>query len=456
MGGKKEKNKSFGSIIVLIWVLIAIIIYFSFIPKITFSASTQSWRWEVDYPFGPPDSNQLPDYILTIYKLSFWVGTFLAVLMIIIGGVQWMSSAASPQVKMDAKDRITKSIIGLILLFAVYIILYSINPELTVIKDINLPEEANEEMGFDAVETLQAPEECEANSQEKSAINIKARNQLPLCGNYCFYFCTGDKEQAKKMKLSGLGETVNAFPDDFWETEERSKLGLDADFGYTTGHDPGSGKDVAWCGCYRLPDFVEEVKRQKIEELLKKEGKNKTEDLSQESKDEILDQFGFRYLGTHVFDNLCESLDTEKNNCKDRCGTMCFHACRQLYNNYGDTVFGVLSSWNAGSSTDLVWCDCYQGPKTSKIEKEDKEGNKLTFDFHLSEVITYGYYSNCGNHKEKGLVPQGQPCEAAGTDYPRCGQYCYQYCKARGYKFGVISAGFYGAGLDEAYCTCFK
>lgn len=91
--------------------------------------------WELDYPWNPPKPN-LPEYINYIYKFSFWVGAFLAIIMIIIGGIEWSGAAANPQLKAAAKNKITRSIIGLITLFSIFIILNTINPDLTSLKDL--------------------------------------------------------------------------------------------------------------------------------------------------------------------------------------------------------------------------------------------------------------------------------------------------------------------------------
>ena len=72
-------------------------------------------------------------YISYIFKFSIALAAFLAVLMIIIGGFQYVTSDI-PGAKGDARQRIENAIYGLILIFASYLILYTIDPRLVQVK----------------------------------------------------------------------------------------------------------------------------------------------------------------------------------------------------------------------------------------------------------------------------------------------------------------------------------
>ncbi|RZN42892.1 MAG: hypothetical protein EFT35_01515 [Methanophagales archaeon ANME-1-THS] len=52
--------------------------------------------------------------------------------MLVIGAIQFTASAALPSARSEAKDRMTGAILGLLLLFATYVILNTINPELVM------------------------------------------------------------------------------------------------------------------------------------------------------------------------------------------------------------------------------------------------------------------------------------------------------------------------------------
>jgi len=70
------------------------------------------------------------DYIKNIYQIGIGIAGALAVLMIVIGGIKYIGSAANPSLKGDAKSQIWAAIGGLILALMSYIILNTINPKL--------------------------------------------------------------------------------------------------------------------------------------------------------------------------------------------------------------------------------------------------------------------------------------------------------------------------------------
>jgi len=75
------------------------------------------------------DQINIEGYISYVYKLFLAVGVFLAVVMIIWGGFEWMLSAI-PFVKLHAKERISNAIWGLLMLLSSYLILQTIDPRL--------------------------------------------------------------------------------------------------------------------------------------------------------------------------------------------------------------------------------------------------------------------------------------------------------------------------------------
>lgn len=69
-------------------------------------------------------------YIASIYKMAIGIAGALAVLMIVIGGIQYTASMGNPGAIGAAKTRIWAAISGLILALFSYIILNTINPDL--------------------------------------------------------------------------------------------------------------------------------------------------------------------------------------------------------------------------------------------------------------------------------------------------------------------------------------
>jgi len=61
---------------------------------------------------------------------AFRLAGILAFIMIVFAGFQYLTSGGNTAQQKDAQERIMNAIIGLILLFAFYIILYTINPNI--------------------------------------------------------------------------------------------------------------------------------------------------------------------------------------------------------------------------------------------------------------------------------------------------------------------------------------
>lgn len=81
-------------------------------------------------------------YINVIYTYGLGAASIIAVVMIMIGGAQYIigsrGGGGSEEVS-KAKDRIRNAAVGLVLLLVIYAILYTVNPALTVFKTIELP-----------------------------------------------------------------------------------------------------------------------------------------------------------------------------------------------------------------------------------------------------------------------------------------------------------------------------
>ncbi|OGZ46201.1 MAG: hypothetical protein A3C84_01640 [Candidatus Ryanbacteria bacterium RIFCSPHIGHO2_02_FULL_48_12] len=92
----------------------------------------------------PGGSNQVSGdqafstYARQAFAVALSAAAILALLMLVVGGIQYLGSAESPSRLSDAKDRIWNALIGLVLAVAAWLILNTINPAL-VSNDFNLP-----------------------------------------------------------------------------------------------------------------------------------------------------------------------------------------------------------------------------------------------------------------------------------------------------------------------------
>jgi hypothetical protein len=96
----------------------------------TFTAFAQSNNYTVLAPLpGINSSTNLTDYVPAMFNLLIGLSAVFAVLMIVIGGFQYMSTDAI-QGKSAGKERIKNAIFGLVLVIGAWLILYTINPKL--------------------------------------------------------------------------------------------------------------------------------------------------------------------------------------------------------------------------------------------------------------------------------------------------------------------------------------
>src|SRR3972149_9903350 len=80
----------------------------------------------------------LAPQIAHFYQWALGIGGLVALGIIVFGGILYTVSAGNASKQDDAKQWITGALIGLLLLFGSYLILNTINPELTKLKDLKL------------------------------------------------------------------------------------------------------------------------------------------------------------------------------------------------------------------------------------------------------------------------------------------------------------------------------
>lgn len=87
---------------------------------------------------GNVTSILLANYIQALYQYGLNVAGILAAIMLMAGGVVWLTSGGSETKVSQAKEIISGSIIGLVILFSAWMLLNTINPELLKLKGIKL------------------------------------------------------------------------------------------------------------------------------------------------------------------------------------------------------------------------------------------------------------------------------------------------------------------------------
>src|ERR1035437_595809 len=80
-----------------------------------------------DFNYG--ESTSLASYVNLIIKILIGLAAVLAVIMIILGGIQYMGSELISS-KEEGKKKITNALIGLVVALGAYLLLFTINPNL--------------------------------------------------------------------------------------------------------------------------------------------------------------------------------------------------------------------------------------------------------------------------------------------------------------------------------------
>lgn len=81
----------------------------------------------------------LADYIDTIYRWLVPTMAIVAIVMVMIAGLQYILSRGNPSAVKQAKERIAKAIVGMILLLSAYTLAYLLDPRLVEFTELRIP-----------------------------------------------------------------------------------------------------------------------------------------------------------------------------------------------------------------------------------------------------------------------------------------------------------------------------
>lgn len=84
------------------------------------------------------EANFLGDYLSGIYKYLISISGMLAIVMILVGGLQYVFGAGARGEMKKGQERIKNAVTGLVLILGVYVILYLINPRLTIFPSLSV------------------------------------------------------------------------------------------------------------------------------------------------------------------------------------------------------------------------------------------------------------------------------------------------------------------------------
>ncbi len=126
----KSKTKK----ILIFFLVVLILTGFS---HFVFAQDQPGRELEVKYPsvegYAPTETTtQIPDYVKYIFNFAIFASGVIALVVLVLAGFQWFTSAGNLEKTKEAKDRISAAILGLAILFGSYLILTTINPNLVV------------------------------------------------------------------------------------------------------------------------------------------------------------------------------------------------------------------------------------------------------------------------------------------------------------------------------------
>ena len=124
--------------------ILSLLILSSVITTSVWAAATNTcYTFETGVPFiaGKGECKApsgLANMIVSLIPILFRIAGVLAFVMIVYAGFQYATSGGDTSKQKDAQDRIINAIIGLVLLFAFYLIIYTINPDILNIQELSL------------------------------------------------------------------------------------------------------------------------------------------------------------------------------------------------------------------------------------------------------------------------------------------------------------------------------
>ena len=106
------------------------------------SIKTICYALEISYPAISgttlTDTSKLPDFAVYLFNAGMSIGLGAVFISLVIAGAMFFLSPVSPEMRSSAKDRVAGAITGLLILILTYLIISTINPQLSVFNVTNI------------------------------------------------------------------------------------------------------------------------------------------------------------------------------------------------------------------------------------------------------------------------------------------------------------------------------
>lgn len=134
--------------------------------------------------------NFIGEYVSAVYKYLIGIALTIAIVFVMIGGLQYVVGASTGEIG-KAKERIKNAITGFVLLLAVYVILFTVNPSLTLFNSVSLKQIEQIRLSMSASGNEGHPSACggitsiaDLPEPYKTIVeNAKANSTCPLTGD---------------------------------------------------------------------------------------------------------------------------------------------------------------------------------------------------------------------------------------------------------------------------------
>ncbi|MFA4834078.1 MAG: pilin [Patescibacteria group bacterium] len=148
----------------------------NFTPQVTIPSADPDLQFQKGIPTAP----SIAKYIKAIYNYAIGIVGILAAIVLMFGGVIWLTAGGSSEKVTEAKAWIGASLTGLVLALCSYMILNTINPNLVSFKDIAVTPIS--EMGC-----------CEKTKSEKVCNALTTEDKCESGWNKGSYTCANSK-----------------------------------------------------------------------------------------------------------------------------------------------------------------------------------------------------------------------------------------------------------------------
>lgn len=133
---KQKRNNYFISIVIIFSMFLL-----GKLQQLKAQDSNDNLSYNLIVPIPQPGGNIITTitgpafHILVLYNFAISIAAIAAFVMIVIAGFLWVTSAGQPKQISKAKDLIFNAVFGLLLLLSSWVILKTISPDLTTLKE---------------------------------------------------------------------------------------------------------------------------------------------------------------------------------------------------------------------------------------------------------------------------------------------------------------------------------